>query len=125
MYRIEKLAKLFMCKICQAEISKPIILPCGQSICKKHLDTLFNGVDKFECSLCLNEHFKQEPGFFGEVIMKCFKFGPSKCFYVKSFSFRSIKILYQFNYLVLIYLLFNFGIFKKKLSNYWYSMWLL
>ena len=44
----------------------PITIPCGYSVCKKHLDELLENSredNKFQCELCHEEHNIPEKGF--------------------------------------------------------------
>lgn len=48
---------LVVCNLCKAKFENPVILPCGETICKKHLaeDESFNKT-KFICIFCNEEH---------------------------------------------------------------------
>ncbi len=57
---------LLKCKICTAIFDSPILLPCGETVCKKHLNQvdLFEIVDdRFECLFCGEEHKIPSNGF--------------------------------------------------------------
>ena len=47
--------RLIICKLCHETLEDPIILPCGKTICSKHLD---NETNNFKCGLCDNSHDK-------------------------------------------------------------------
>jgi WD40 repeat protein len=47
-------------KNCNLIYENPIILPCGKTLCKCHLDKF---KEKFECCLCFNEHEIPEEGY--------------------------------------------------------------
>ena len=45
MYKIEKLHSIFDCQVCKQILEDPIILPCGETICRKDLEIL--KIDEF------------------------------------------------------------------------------
>jgi hypothetical protein len=47
-------------KTCNFFLEKPIILPCGSTICQEHVASFKN---KYSCSLCNNEHWIPKKGF--------------------------------------------------------------
>jgi hypothetical protein len=49
------------CKCCNEIFIKPITLPCGDTVCKHHLDQLIsnNSSNKFKCPLCHQESANQ------------------------------------------------------------------
>ena len=54
------------CKICTAIYDSPILLTCGETVCKKHLNQvdLFEIIDdRFECLFCGEEHKIPPNGF--------------------------------------------------------------
>ena len=46
---------------------EPVVIPCGYSVCKRHLDKLLEnlsrGQNTFKCELCYEEHFIPGNGF--------------------------------------------------------------
>jgi hypothetical protein len=48
----------FICKQCNRYFKSPSILPCGDTICKKHVIN-----DKIRCPNCNQEHIIPEQGF--------------------------------------------------------------
>lgn len=67
MYKIEQVKTLFNCDQCNKLLVDPITIPCGNTICKKHLDSLLenikNGEISFKCHLCNDMHVVQSKGF--------------------------------------------------------------
>ena len=53
----------FKCILCSKLVDKPIILPCGETICVKDLTIFFNNSKLFQCSLCNEEHELPNTGF--------------------------------------------------------------
>jgi len=54
--------RLIICKICHETLESPIILPCGRTICSKHLfSEMSNSV--FKCDLCDNFHNRTQDKF--------------------------------------------------------------
>ena len=51
----DRMKRLIICKLCHETLEDPIILPCGKTICSKHLD---NETNNFICNLCDNLHNK-------------------------------------------------------------------
>jgi len=66
MFQLEKLKGLFNCKICQSVLLDPIILPCGETVCKAHTDEIIKG----ECMLCSEMHTSPQNGFPSNKIVK-------------------------------------------------------
>ena len=58
--KLEKLRELCKCKYCNETLSHPLILPCGENICKRDLK-LINSCLK--CPYCLGTHHKPDAGF--------------------------------------------------------------
>jgi hypothetical protein len=50
-------------KNCQKYLEKPIVLPCGHSICQQHVDHVKPHLNTFDCSLCEQKHPIPEKGF--------------------------------------------------------------
>jgi hypothetical protein len=60
---MEILRKSISCKICKSILNKPVILPCGQSICQQHVDEQKRD-KQLNCQLCLSGHQIPEDGGF-------------------------------------------------------------
>ena len=54
--------KELTCQYCNQIYKQPITLPCGDSICKHHIEELIsnNSINKFNCPLCNKENLNQE-----------------------------------------------------------------
>jgi len=67
MFQLEKVNALFNCTLCKGVLVDPIILPCGETVCKAHTDEISNG----KCMLCSGTHslFPKE-GFLENRIVK-------------------------------------------------------
>jgi len=64
MFKIDKIKTLFDCSLCKRLLVEPITIPCGYSICKRHLDDQKkNGENKYKCELCNEDHIVPEKGF--------------------------------------------------------------
>ncbi len=67
MFKIDKVRMLFDCDLCTELLVDPVKLPCGYSVCKRHLDEQFNETSTrdttFECKICQNEHSLPKEGF--------------------------------------------------------------
>jgi len=68
MFKIDKVKTLFDCSLCNELLVDPVTIPCGYSICKKHLPDVVlvqdsNNSDKsFKCDICKVEHFFPKEG---------------------------------------------------------------
>jgi len=68
MFKIDKVKTLFDCSLCNQLLVDPVTIPCGNSICKKHLpdEVLIersNNSDKsFKCGICMIEHAVPKEG---------------------------------------------------------------
>ena len=51
----DQMKRLIICKLCHETLEDAIILPCGKTICSKHL---LNETNNFKCHLCDNSHDK-------------------------------------------------------------------
>ena len=51
----DRMKRLIICKLCHETLEDPIILPCGKTICSKHL---LDETNNFKCNLCDNSHDK-------------------------------------------------------------------
>lgn len=67
-----KLSSLFKCHLCQNIFDSAITLPCGQTICKKHVQELQTEVEDknvIVCELCHDNHQIPMHGFQENVIV--------------------------------------------------------
>jgi len=67
MFKIDKIKNLFDCDLCHQVLVDPISFPCGNNVCKDHLDKLMKNISKdkssFQCEICQEEHFIPKSGF--------------------------------------------------------------
>ena len=66
MYKVDKLKCFLDCDLCNSLLVDPIVIPCGNLICKAHLDKLINTSDEkssFICGTCKEEHALPKDGF--------------------------------------------------------------
>lgn len=63
MFKIDKLHSVFDCKACDRILEDPIVLPCGETICKKDLDGFPIENNEIECKFCMGKHVQSESGF--------------------------------------------------------------
>jgi hypothetical protein len=67
MYKVDKIKNLFDCDLCHQVLVDPISIPCGNNVCKGHLDKLLKNFSKeetfFQCEICKKEHIIPESGF--------------------------------------------------------------
>lgn len=67
MLKIEKIKRFLDCDLCQKLLVNPVLLPCGNTICKVHVAELLERRTKqknsFICELCQEEHLVPENGF--------------------------------------------------------------
>jgi len=66
MFQSEKINALFNCKICKDVLEDPIILPCGETVCKAHTDAIKKG----KCMSCSGAHLVPKEGFLENRIVK-------------------------------------------------------
>ncbi len=66
MFQLEKINGIFSCKLCQGVLVDPIILPCGETVCKAHRDQICKG----KCIFCLEVHKAPQCGFPPNKIVK-------------------------------------------------------
>jgi len=61
MFKVDQIKNLFDCELCNQLLVDPVALPCGYSVCKRHLDALLKNTPKqindFECELCGEKHY--------------------------------------------------------------------
>ena len=66
MYKVDKLKCFLGCDLCNSLLVDPIVISCGNLICKAHLDKLINTSDEkssFICGTCKEEHALPKDGF--------------------------------------------------------------
>ncbi len=67
MYKVDKIKNFFDCDLCHELLVDPISIPCGNNVCKSHLDKLLKKISKeksfFQCEICKEEHFIPKKGF--------------------------------------------------------------
>ena len=67
MFKVDQLKRLFDCDLCNNLLIDPVTLPCGHTICRKHIRELLEKRSKaeaaFVCDLCGNEHVVPANGF--------------------------------------------------------------
>jgi len=66
MFQFEKINDLFNCKVCKGVLVDPILLPCGETICKAHTDEISKG----KCMSCSGAHTVPKEGFLENRIVK-------------------------------------------------------
>ena len=59
MTKLDQFHKLFTCKACFMILEAPVVLPCGEIICKKDVEELFPG----SCFHCSQKHAIPDEGF--------------------------------------------------------------
>ena len=52
-----------ICKTCEEILNKPVILPCGESICQHHVDEMKTTNSEIKCDSCSESHAIPEKGF--------------------------------------------------------------
>ena len=66
-YKIDQVKNLFDCEQCNQLLVVPVTLPCGFSVCKRHLDEQLDStqkkIRKFECEVCDEKHNIPDKGF--------------------------------------------------------------
>ena len=67
MYKVDKIKNFFDCDLCHQVLVDPISFPCGNNVCKGHLDELLKISSKekslFQCEICQEEHYIPKSGF--------------------------------------------------------------
>lgn len=63
MMKIEEFHDLFNCQLCKKLLENPVILPCGETLCKKDLGEFITSEDRLRCPFCTKEHLQTSEGF--------------------------------------------------------------
>jgi len=66
MFQLDGIKTLFDCKLCKDVLVDPIILPCGETVCKAHTDEISKG----KCMSCTGTHIVPKEGFIENRIVK-------------------------------------------------------
>lgn len=56
--KIDKINKLFHCNYCSSVFKEPIVLPCGETVCRKDLAEFTSTSTHIECYFCQQQHMK-------------------------------------------------------------------
>ena len=68
---------IFTCKVCNNYFGDPVLLTCGENICREHVDLKTSDNDitcHYKCQLCNNDHEVVKNGFCSNIaIMNLFK----------------------------------------------------
>ena len=59
---MDRVIKLIKCAICHEIVESPVILPCNDTVCKKHVTSQIKD-DHFKCDKCGDEHRIPANGF--------------------------------------------------------------
>ena len=63
---LSELNDIFKCTFCNSLLESPIILPCSETICEKHLNEMKSAQissKNIKCTLCTNQHQIPADGF--------------------------------------------------------------
>ena len=67
MFKIDKVKSSFDCDLCNKLLVDPVVMPCGNSICKAHLNEVLTNIsaekNTFICFICQEEHYIPKNGF--------------------------------------------------------------
>ena len=67
MFKVDQLKSISDCDRCNNLLVDPIVMPCSNVICKKHLNEILNNISNekntFICGICLEEHQIPKNGF--------------------------------------------------------------
>lgn len=67
MYKVDKVKYAFDCDVCKKLLIDPVVIQCGNFICKSHVDNLCKQTsdekNTFICGFCHDEHFIPQKGF--------------------------------------------------------------
>jgi hypothetical protein len=57
---LKAISELICCKTCKQILKKPVIIPCGETICAEH-ETLFRNEETVRCQFCDKDHELADP----------------------------------------------------------------
>lgn len=60
---IEKVISALSCPVCKDNLARPVILPCGLTVCQAHTDTSTTASSCFTCVGCDKLHTRPDEGF--------------------------------------------------------------
>ena len=67
MYKVNEVKSSLDCDVCYQLLVEPVVMACGEIICKTHLDKLMTNTSKrkefFVCGICQEEHWIPKNGF--------------------------------------------------------------
>lgn len=67
MLKIDRIKTFLNCDQCHELLVDPVTIPCGYSVCKRHLEELLEGTanetNSIACKLCQEEHPVPPKGF--------------------------------------------------------------
>ena len=67
MYKVNEVKAFFDCDLCNKLLVDPVVMACGNFICKMHLNKLItnaqNAKSTFICEICKEEHLIPKKGF--------------------------------------------------------------
>jgi hypothetical protein len=67
MYKVNEVKSFLDCDVCYQLLVGPVLMACGEIICKTHLDKLMTNTSKrkdfFVCGICQEEHMVPKNGF--------------------------------------------------------------
>ena len=67
MFKVDKLKTSFDCDECHKLLAFPVLMPCGNIVCKSHIDKLQtdinNNISSLACGVCHEEHLVPKNGF--------------------------------------------------------------
>ncbi len=66
MAKIGEFKGLFTCLLCKQILKEPVLLPCGESICRTHSEDVCSKT----CTFCIQEHSLPEEGFASNKIVQ-------------------------------------------------------
>ena len=74
---LKKIESISTCKVCKKYYNEPVVLPCGNTICNKHIidsstsDGLRLFVIKYKCKFCQLTHYDHQlTGFTKNIIVE-------------------------------------------------------
>jgi len=70
----------FMCPSCKKKFEEPLLLPCGESICKNCINAIIDS-NELKCPFCANVHEKPEKGFpIQKLLLEIIKIKPIRIY---------------------------------------------